>query len=644
LFSKRKINKMRFVIIVSCFLLSVSANAADAPYAVSKIPAHLLKNANIVKRIDDITYEFLNLDEVVVKKKYAFTILNEDGKKWATFYQHYSKGLKINSIEGRIYDAQGDLLSKLKTKDITDQSAVDEISLIDDNRIKIHEFNYNAYPYTIEYEVEFKKTNSYMFTNWIPQSGEKVSVEKSTLKVICTDANPIRHKAFNYKDAPTVETVKDKKIFTWKVTELPSITQPYASPSWHSITTSVFLSPSNFQMEKYKGSATTWQEFGKFALELNKGRDKLPPNVVQKVAEITAGITDERTKVKKLYEYLQANTRYISIQLGIGGLQPFEASYVAEKGYGDCKALSNYMYSILKAAGIKSYYTLIGAGPDKDDKKLFEDFSFDYFNHIVLLVPFAKDSMWLECTSQIDPAGYMGSFTGNRKALAITEEGGVLVNTPKYDVKENLQSRTIKGSVDEQGNLNMKVASVYKAQQQDRLFSMLQNVSPGKVKEILNDELDLSTYEIKDFKYDIKKDVLPQIFEQLDVYVSKYATISGKRIFITPNVMNKGGMKLSEEERKYDIEIDFAYKDVDTVEIDVPAGYQPESMPKDYSLKNKFGSYDVKYSFAENKVKYIRTVERYSGRFPAADYKEMVSYYNDIYKADRSRLVLVKKD
>ena len=64
---------------------------------------------------------------------------------------------------------------------------------------------------------------------------------------------------------------------------------------------------------------------------------------------------------------MQNNTRYISIQLGIGGWRPFEAAYVASKGYGDCKALSNYMYSLLKEAGILSYYTLVKAGAGEED-------------------------------------------------------------------------------------------------------------------------------------------------------------------------------------------------------------------------------------------------------------------------------------
>lgn len=106
----------------------------------------------------------------------------------------------------------------------------------------------------------------------------------------------------------------------------------------------------------------SWNDFGKFIASLNKGRDQLPENIKVKVDELTRGVSDPLEKIIRLYGFMQQNTRYISIQLGIGGWQPFSAEFVGQKGYDDCKALTNYMQSLIKHAGIKSYYALIKSG------------------------------------------------------------------------------------------------------------------------------------------------------------------------------------------------------------------------------------------------------------------------------------------
>jgi len=87
------------------------------------------------------------------------------------------------------------------------------------------------------------------------------------------------------------------------------------------------------------------------------------------------------------------------------------------------------MVALLKEANIKANYVLIAAGDDQPD--MLTDFPSPYFNHATVCVPMDKDSIWLECTSQTLPAGYIGSFTGNRHALLINELGGQIVTTKK---------------------------------------------------------------------------------------------------------------------------------------------------------------------------------------------------------------------
>lgn len=616
-----------------------SSLAADIRYPFFTIPDSLLKNANVVKRMEQVQFEVVRTDLAFHTQKYAFTILNEKGDAYAGFEEFYDKLSRIISIEGVLYDAMGKEIRRLKAKDVMDLSAVNNISLIDDNRRKVHNFYHKVYPYTVEYEVVFQINNTFHFPAWVPQSFSLLSVQQSSYTFVCPEDYQVRYRAFNYKGKPVESVDKKRKVYTWEVKNVPAIVSEYAAPRWHELTTMVRLAPTDFEIEGYKGKMSSWKEFGKFIYELNKNRDVLPDDLKAKVQQITAGLSTDREKAVALYQFLQQNTRYISIQLGLGGWQPFQASYVAEKGYGDCKALSNYMYSMLKAANIRSLYTLIKAG-DRD-YYLTEDFPSNQFNHAIVCVPLQKDTLWLECTDQTRPAGYMGDFTGNRKALLIDEEGGTLVTTPRYSIQENLQLRRIQGSISEEGTLQLKANTVYKAMQQDDLFGMISALSQDKVKEVLNNELAFSTYNINSFQYAARKEQIPVVHEDLDITVINFATISGKRMFITPNVMNRSSFQLTPDStRKYDIVLNFAYRDVDSVSFEVPEGYLPESMPKDVLIRNSFGSYQASVKLEGRLLKYFRIREQFSGRYPAKEFGEFVRFYDAINKADRARVVL----
>jgi hypothetical protein len=635
-------NRLFIFLLIFCF--SFTSFAQDS-YSVSSIPKELLKNANVVKRMEDMRFEVINTGETRYYQKYALTILNENGSRYANFYQGYDKLISIQSIEGALYDFQGKQLRKLKNKDLQDISAVSNISLFEDNRAKVHNFYYAVYPYTVEYEVEVKYNHTLYMPNWNPTEYENIAVQYSRFTVVFPGNYNIRYKAFNYKEAPKTDILKDKKSWQWETKNLSAIQKTFASPVWDELTISVYIAPSEFEVEGYKGNMNTWENFGKFQLAMNKDRDKLPDNISSKVQQLITGISDESEKVKVLYKFLQQNTRYISIQLGIGGWQPFEASYVAKNGYGDCKALSNYMYSLLKVAGIKSYYTLVNAGESREARKMMDDFPSRQSNHIILCVPLKNDTMWLECTSQTLPAGYMSAFTANRKALLITEEGGKIVSTPKYGLQENQQIRSIKGMINNKdGSIDVSVNTRYTGIQQDHIHDMLTALSKDKVQKQLNEHLDLSTYDIKDFKYKETLQNVPVVNEELDIYLSDYATMSGKRLFMSPNFLNRSSLRVPDEKRTYDFVFDLEYKDVDSVEIAIPEGYKPEALPQDVVLITKYGKYTSTVKLVNNQLFYLRTMEQYSGRYPASEQKEIAAFFETIYKTDRSKAVFVKAE
>ena len=110
-----------------------------------------------------------------------------------------------------------------------------------------------------------------------------------------------------------------------------------------------------------------------------------------------------------------------------------------------------------------------------------------------------------------------------------------------------------------------------------------------------------------------------------------------------PNIMTRNNRKLTPNpDRKYDIIVKIAYKDIDSVEIKLPDGYTTESIPQDITLQNQFGKYNSSVKLIGNTLFYYRSIERYTGRFPAKDFDALVSFYQAIYKTDRNKVVLVK--
>jgi hypothetical protein len=629
---------------VSCFLSIIAFGNGDQPdFAVSKIPAAMLKNAHAVVRLDETRIEIPSIKEMIRHCHQVVTILDENGDDMADFVEYYDKFVELSDVEGRLYDANGKQLKKMKFRDLQDMSGVDDNSLIDDNRVKHHNFYYKAYPYTVEYDYEVHYKYSLFFPSWDPRQDEKVSVEKSTMSITCPEDYQFRYKMFLYNGQPAVTTEKGKRITTWTVADLPAIVLESFSPAWHELSPYIIFGPTDFQFGDYKGNMATWQDFGKFVYALKQGRDALPPNVKSAVHQIADGLADDHQKIRALYEYMQKNTRYISIQLGIGGWQPFDAEYVASKGYGDCKALTNYMYSLLKEAGIHSFYTVIRSGSNQT--YITDDFPSQQFDHVILCVPQPKDTVWLECTNQSMPAGYLGGFTCDRYGLLIDEAGGVLVKTPHYGLNENTELRHVVAEVNENASLIIKSATIYKGLQQDDVQGMINALSKDKVKEYLQTKFDFATYDLENFNYKENKSALPDIEETLDIYVSNYASATGKRLFIAPNIMARSRSKLrTDEERKYDIVMQNEWRNIDTVEITMPSGYEIESMPEPVFIAGKFGKYQSRMKVEGNKIIYYRLNEKYRGRFPASDYKELVNYYDAIYRADRNRIVFVKKE
>ncbi|MEP6583245.1 MAG: DUF3857 domain-containing protein [Ginsengibacter sp.] len=607
------------------------------------IPDSLRKGADVVKRDEEYILTIKSPAKFTIYEKHVYTILNSAANKYGDYETSYDKFSSINSLSGKLFNSMGKELKHTKKNDWTDNSVYDGFSLLLDARYKKNEFYSADYPYTVEYEEEDDYNGTQGFPNWMPQASPYMSVQNSKFTIIAPLDYVVRYKALNFKGEPVITQKGDVKTYVWEIKNIPAKKPETSAPSFSEISPIVYFAPSKFEVQGYSGDMSTWEGLGKFMYQLVKGRDALPDAIKKKVHDLTDNVKEPREKIFQLYDFLQKNTRYISIQLGIGGWQPFEASYVAEKKYGDCKALSNFMIALLKEAGITGKYVEIYGG--RSPRPFIENFSFSQSNHVITCVPLDKDTIWLECTSQTVSPGYMGSFTGNRKALLIDETGGHLVQTPVYKINDNTMTRIVKATTDAQGNLTASINNTTTALQQDFTHSLMYDASKEQREKYLNQMFNFPTYSVIKNEYKEHRGIIPSVDEYLQIELSNYAIITGKRFYIIPYIFSGATERLSPDTaRENDYVIRDPYRHIDSVEIIIPAGYKPESIPKDISLDSKFGKYISQVKLSDDKIVYYRLMEQQAGRFPAKEYTDVVKFYDQIYKSDRSKLVLVKSE
>jgi len=629
------------------FSIIAQAQAGDPPkYEVSKIPAELLKGANAVIRADEEILDIQGIGRAIKKMRFAVTILNEEAIHYATKRLSYYKLFKINRLEGMVYDQYGKVIAKLKKSDIQDNGTFDGVSFVSDSRVKVATFARTAYPFTVEFEYEAEDLNLMHYETWYVQSDPKAAVESSVIEVVVpADFPDLRYHTQNLTNKVEISSTSEgKKIYRWTWKNLPVMpkTEPNSPLGLQSLPV-LSITPTTFEVEGYKGEMNSWEALGKWQLLLNAGREELPAETQAKVRELVANIPSKEAKIKVLYEYMQSRTRYVGIQLGIGGWQPFPASEVDSKGYGDCKALSNYMKALLNVVGIESHYTLIKAGKtEKDD--FIPNFPSSQFNHIVLCVPLERDTTWLECTSQSQAVGYMGDFTGDRYALAITPEGGKLIRTPRYTRKDNFLHRKAEVQISAEGHATAQIQTQYSGLQQDEGYiDRYATFAPDEQKKWLYEKIKLANFEIKSFQLTRQKTRIPVVTENLSLQINALAAKSGKRLFLQPNLLSKWEVLPAEmENRRSAVEVSlYDYVDNDTIQFQLPEGYFLEHKPEDVAFKSAFGEYQASVKFEGRTVTYIRKMSVNRGSFPKEKHKEWVTFCQSVAKADRMKIVVV---
>lgn len=623
-----------------CLLPMVIA-AANVEFSVASIPDELKKDANAVirKNVSEFTIE--GISDAVLRVHYVVTILNQKAAEMAEIAIHYDKSTQVYGPHLKIMDALGnDITSKIKRTGIKDESAIGDASLYEDDRVKIISPDIPYYPVTIEYkyEVFYSGVIFDSYPRWMPVGRYNTSLEYASLRIHTPKDLRPRSKECNIPECSVIPVGTNRLTLEWTLDAFSAIVKEPFSPPFYEIVPYVMVSPSQLKAGDYRGEFKAWDDFARFIGHLGEGRQALPQSTVAKLQEMVKDCSDDLCKIRKLYQYMQGRTRYVSIQVGLGGWQPSPAEFVDKKGYGDCKGLVNYMQSILQAVGVRSYYTLVHAGIDANP--IFSDFPGNQFNHIILCISLSNDSLWLECTSPHQPFGYLGSFTHNRDVLLISGSGGKLVHTPAYGLMDNITRRSITCTLNNLGDANIK-ADIYESGISAENTQDIYYESQEEQYKLLKKQSGLADCDILKLSYSLDGEQLPVTRTGMELSIRGYAVKSNNRSFVPAIVLGRfNEVPQGIGERKYPVVIRNAFSESDSIQIMLPENTEPEFFPEGLNEHTPFGIYSL-HATKEGKTLLIhRSFQLYSDRYPPESYKEFQAFLRKVAKHDQTKIVI----
>jgi transglutaminase-like putative cysteine protease len=444
--------------------------------------------------------------------------------------------------------------------------------------------------------------------------------------------------------------------YQWEIDDSPAIEIEPQMPAWNAIAIHLGIKyyPSDAAMRMK--STGSWKEIGLWYNDLTTSTRTPTPEIKEKVAQLTSGLSDPVAKMKVLASFAQWQIRYAAIEIGIGGYQPHPAADIYHHMYGDCKDKATLLSAMLNEIGIESYYVLINTRR----RMVYSEFPMTQFDHAILAVKLpdgvpdsglfavVKDSelgrlLFFDPTNPYVPLGYLPTYLQDNYGLVAGPKGGELIELPLLPPQTNRLIRTGKASLGSTGKLDGAFEEVRWGSPAHEERERILDAPPANRAKVIEEFLGHSLSDFTLTKASIGN--LEQYDQNLmldyRVAVDGYAKIAGNLLILRPRIVGSQSWSiLSGKPRKYPIEFPETARLDDVFDITLPEGYVVDELPKAVDVECSYGSYKSQVQVAGNTLHYTRTYEIKDVYVPTQNLDKVKTFLNQIAADEHASAIL----
>lgn len=469
----------------------------------------------------------------------------------------------------------------------------------------------------------------------------EIPIYKSVFEIIVPKKKKLNYICNKINCTPQIREEKGVKIYTWENFDTPKNEHEEAVLD---------------KMDKFAwlmlSTQSDWKKVVKWYERKTYRRLEANYEVKRQLAKIVNDAMTDKEKVRVIYNYLTTEITYSHVSFLNSNYIPRKPSKTISGGIGDCKDVASLMIAMLRELDIEAYYVLVRTSDFTQQESRPSVLAFD---HVVVGYRLnGKEMRYLDLTTDYFSNNVLPRFDNDQWALLIKPNESKLFRLPNDQLNafKNFVSIKTVAQIEEGRNLKLKVKMESKGviagewretlnnktTQNDQFLFLKENLASAEFDHL----------KILNFTFDYLQNIDSSLMTSLDLkafhHLEKVSNFQILQIPILSPITTRTA--LFGELRHNNLSLGELFSlapSEQTIDLQIPSGYELLEIPRDIILENEFGRYELIFKKKEFGVQILRRLI-FKKHFVSSDaYADFKIFYLKLLDGDRTKLAIRKR-
>ena len=388
---------------------------------------------------------------------------------------------------------------------------------------------------------------------------------------------------FNEPSAPwlslAIERQGDLRVHRVRMRDVPAVQDEPGMPGFSEV--AVYLHVSTF---------ASWAEVAAWYAALVRDQLRDDAAIREAVSRAVAGKPDERARVRAVHNLVVQKTRYVALEFGIHGYQPYRVTDVFQRKFGDCKDKAALLVVMMRLIGVEARMVLVRTRRGGDVADL--PASLAIFDHAIAYLP--KYDLYLDGTAEFSGTEELPSQDQGVPVLHVAP-GEMLRRTPVFPAESSRVEVVLSGGLDGNGTARLRETLRLRGQAAAEWRRHYQSPAQrrDRYEQAWNERH--AGARLLDVKMPSVEDLEAEVLVEADVQVPGLGHREGGALSV-PVGAREGELVRTyarQSSRRHDLILDYPWTQESRIELSAPPGMRVGTLPRPQKIEGSFGTFEL---------------------------------------------------